>query len=413
MKRFLAAFMAASLLCSVCLAAKPVEDDDTIAPEMGESVEAVKADDPPVESSPVSEPTAGPAVSAASAILVDADSGRVLFAKDAHTKRLIASTTKLMTALVAVESTPHLGKTITMTMDYVAEGSSMYLKLGEEISLHDLLYGLLLSSGNDAALAIAGLCAGDAETFVGWMNEWAEELGMTDTHFANPNGLDHEEHYSTAYDMALLARAALQNETVAEIVATKTAQVAGRSLSNHNKLLWRYEGCIGMKTGYTEHAGRTLVSAARRNGQTLICVTLKDPNDWDDHAKLFDYGFEHFKAHPLARRDKEFRRLPVTGSLLPQVEVVTASDVFYPLAPDEGVKVKVELPVRAMAPVQKGAVAGKLIFSVNGETVGETYLLYAADIPDNTPKPTLLQRMSDFLRGEGKTASLWEWTTQL
>ena len=239
-----------------------------------------------------------PTVSAASAILVDAATGRVLYEKDADTQRLIASTTKLMTALVAVESTPDLQRMVTVIPEYQAEGSSMYLAVGEEITLEELLYGLLLHSGNDAALAIAGGCAGDVETFVGWMNQWASEIGMSNTHFSNPNGLDAEDHYSTAYDMALLAREVLENDVLREMVATKSIHVAGRDLTNHNKLLWRYEGCGGMKTGYTMAAGRTLVSCATRNGQTLICVTLNAPNDWEDHEALFDYGFQNCICTP-------------------------------------------------------------------------------------------------------------------
>ena len=337
---------------------------------------------------------APPAVSAEAAILMDAESGRVLYEKDARSRRLIASTTKLMTALVALESTPHLDKVITIKPEYQAEGSSMYLKVGEELTLGELLYGLLLSSGNDAALAIAGGCAGEVETFVGWMNEWAAELGMEDSHFANPNGLDDPEHYSTAYDMALLAQAALKNETLREMVATRSITVAGRSLTNHNKLLWQYEGCMGMKTGYTEAAGRTLVSCAVRKGQTLICVTLKDRDDWADHA-------------PLARKGKLFRALPVEGSLLPQAEVETAADVRYPLGLTERVRAEIVLPKTAVAPVEKGAVAGKLTFLVGEKAVGETYLLYAADVPADRPRPTLFQRVKDLLRGgEGKKTSL-------
>jgi len=354
---------------------------------------------------------APPAISAEAAILMDADSGRVLYEKDAHSRRLIASTTKLMTALVAIESTPHLDKVITVKPEYQAEGSSMYLKVGEELTLKELLYGLLLVSGNDAALAIAGGCAGEVETFVGWMNEWAGELGMADSHFANPNGLDDEEHYSTAYDMALLARAVLKNETLREMVATRSVTAAGRSLTNHNKLLWRYEGCTGMKTGYTEAAGRTLVSCAIRNGQTLICVTLKDRDDWDDHAALLDYGFENWPTHPLAREGKVFRTLPVTGSLLPQVGVETAADVAYPLGISERVQARITLPKTVKAPLQKGTIAGKLTFLVGEEEVGETYLLYTADVPADLPRPTLFQRVKELLRGGGgglSLAALWQ-----
>lgn len=347
-----------------------------------------------------------PAISAEAAILMDGESGRILYEKDAHTPRLIASTTKLLTALVAVESTPDLEREIEVKPEYQAEGSSMDLKVGETLTLRELLYGLLLASGNDAALAIAGGCAGTVETFVGWMNEWAQDLGMEDSHFANPNGLDDAEHYSTAYDMALLAQAVLKNETLREMVATRSITVAGRSLTNHNKLLWQYEGCTGMKTGYTEAAGRTLVSCAVREGQTLICVTLKDRDDWRDHAALFDYGFASFPLHPLARSGKGVRSLPVTGSLLPQVEVVTADDVRYPLAATERVRARFTLPKTAAAPIQKGTIAGKLVFSVGEEPVGETYLLYASDVPADEGRPTLFQWAKDLLRGGEKKTSL-------
>lgn len=371
MKRFLSAALVFCLLCPACLA------------------------------------TEAPSVSAASAILIDAGSGRVLYAQDVHTRRLIASTTKLMTALVAVESTSDLNTKIRVKPEYQAEGSSMYLRAGEELTLKELLYGLLLASGNDAALAIAGGCAGAVDTFVDWMNQRAESLGMKDTHFANPNGLDDEEHYSTAYDMALLAQEVSRNEELMALVSTRSAFVAGRNLANHNKLLWRYEGCVGMKTGYTDAAGRTLVSCAKRGAQTLLCVTLKDRDDWKDHAALFDYGFGAYPTHLLARKGKVFRSLPVTGSLVPQVEVVTASDVTYPLAEGEWVRVKIMLPEMVSAPVAKGAIAGRLTFLVGEETVGETYLLYGADVPENVPKPsTLLQRMKKFLWGRENTSSL-------
>lgn len=244
------------------------------------------------------------------------------------------------------------------------------------------------------------------ETFVGWMNEWAADLGMENSHFANPNGLDHPEHYSTAYDMALLAQAVLKEETLKEMVATRSITAAGRSLTNHNKLLWQYEGCRGMKTGYTDAAGRTLVSCATRGNQTLICVTLKDRDDWKDHAALFDYGFEAWPAHLLARSGKGFRVLPVTGSLIPQVEVETAAQVVYPLSAQERVRAEITLPDQVEAPVEKGDIAGKISFRVGEEEIGETYLLYAADIPADLPGPTMFQRMRDLLRGEGEVSSL-------
>ena len=261
---------------------------------------------------------AGPgSLSASAAVLMDGESGRVLYAHNARERRPIASITKLMTALVAAELCPDLSRQVTIRREWTGiEGSSMYLKPEERLTVEELLYGLLLSSGNDAAAAVAGACCGTQEAFVAAMNEKAAELGMADTRFANPSGLDGENHYSTAYDMALLARAVLEREELAAIASTRTATVAGRYLANHNKLLWRYEGCTGLKTGYTEKAGRTLVSSARREGQTLIAVTLNAPSDWTDHTKLLDYGFETYPRR-LALEGEARWLVPCGGSLCP------------------------------------------------------------------------------------------------
>ncbi len=228
-------------------------------------------------------------VSAAAAVLMDADSGRLLYEKNGEKRMLIASTTKLMTALVALEQ-GGLQQEITVTGSHMAEGSSMYLRPGEKLTLETLLYGLLLSSGNDAALAVTE-CMGGAAPFVARMNEKAAELGMENTHFANPNGLDDEEHYSTAEDMARLAAAAMDDPVLRRVASTRTARIGGRTLTNHNKLLSRVEGCVGLKTGYTKAAGRTLVSCAERDGVRLVAVTLQDGDDWNDHASLYEQGF--------------------------------------------------------------------------------------------------------------------------
>lgn len=228
-------------------------------------------------------------VSAAAAVLMDADSGRLLYEKNGEKRMLIASTTKLMTALVALEQ-GGLQQEITVTGGHMAEGSSMYLRPGEKLTLETLLYGLLLSSGNDAALAVTE-CMGGAVPFVARMNEKAAELGMENTHFANPNGLDDEAHYSTAEDMAKLAAAAMDNPVLRRVASTRTARIGGRTLTNHNKLLSRVEGCVGLKTGYTRAAGRTLVSCAERDGVRLVAVTLQDGDDWNDHASLYEQGF--------------------------------------------------------------------------------------------------------------------------
>lgn len=228
-------------------------------------------------------------LSATAAILMDADSGEILYEKNAGRQMRIASTTKIMTALVALDRA-RLTDTITVTAAHMVEGSSMYLKPGETVTVEELLYGLMLCSGNDAALALADCCGG-LEEFVRAMNDKAAALGMQDTSFANPNGLDDEAHYSTARDMAVLAAYAVQNPTFRRICSTRTATVGSRTMTNHNKLLSQVEGCIGMKTGYTKAAGRTLVSCARRDGRCLVAVTLCDGNDWADHKSLYDMGF--------------------------------------------------------------------------------------------------------------------------
>ena len=229
--------------------------------------------------------------SATAAILVDADSGRVLYEQNADARMLIASTTKIMTALVAIRE-GSLSDVVTVKREAtLTEGSSMYLKEGEQLTLETLLYGLMLCSGNDAAVAIADHVGGSQKGFVKLMNETARELGMEATSFANPNGLDAEDHYSTARDMAKLACAALRNETLLRIASTQSVTIGGRTMTNHNKLLSRVEGCVGLKTGYTRAAGRTLVSCAERDGVRLVAVTLQDGDDWNDHAALYDRGF--------------------------------------------------------------------------------------------------------------------------
>ena len=232
-----------------------------------------------------------PQVSAKSAALLDGTTGECLYEKNGDQRALIASTTKIMTCLLVCEA-GDLDRTVTVPETAAGtEGSSMYLKSGETLTRRELLYGMMLHSGNDAALTLAISISGSEAAFVRQMNRRACALNLTQTHFANPHGLDSGENYSTALDLARLAQAALQNEQFRAVVSTKTITCAGRTLTNHNKLLWRYDGCIGVKTGYTRHAGRILVSAAERGGRMLIAVTISDPDDWRDHVSLLDYGF--------------------------------------------------------------------------------------------------------------------------
>ena len=232
-----------------------------------------------------------PQVSAKSAALLDGTTGECLCEKNGDQRALIASTTKIMTGLLVCEA-GDLDRTVTVPETAAGtEGSSMYLKSGETLTRRELLYGMMLHSGNDAALTLAIYVSGSEAAFVRQMNRRACALNLTQTHFANPHGLDSGENYSTALDLVRLAQAALQNEQFRAVVSTKTITCAGRTLTNHNKLLWRYDGCIGVKTGYTRHAGRILVSAAERGGRMLIAVTISDPDDWRDHVSLLDYGF--------------------------------------------------------------------------------------------------------------------------
>lgn len=229
-------------------------------------------------------------ISAEAAVVMEAQTGRILYEKNGDRRMLIASTTKIMTALVALEHCA-LQNTVTVSPAHMAEGSSMHLSPGETVTVEALLYGLLLCSGNDAALALAEYSAGSVDRFVDWMNAKARSLGMSGTSFANPNGLDAEGHYSTARDMAVLAACAAENPTLMRICSTVRASVAGRTMENHNRLLKTLPGCIGMKTGYTGAAGRTLVTCVRREGRLLIAVTLRDGDDWADHTALYEECF--------------------------------------------------------------------------------------------------------------------------
>lgn len=325
-------------------------------------------------------------LSAASAILLDADSGRVLYAQNADEPRLIASTTKLMTALVAAESGHDLQETVTIQPEWVGvEGSSIYLRAGEQVTLETLLYGMLLRSGNDAATAVAGFCGGSEDAFVRAMNEKAQSLGMTHSHFANPHGLNAEDHYASAHDMALLAGACLKNETVAGIVSTKSITLGTRTFTNHNKLLWRYPGCVGMKTGFTEKAGRTLVSAARRGDTTLICVTLNAPDDWRDHAALFDYGFEAFQTSVLVQKEAQLGALPVEGSLCPTVPILAGETVALCLKAGETVTSTLSLHETLLsAPVAAGTEVGEVVYCLDGREVGRTPLVTGCAVASNT-----------------------------
>ena len=325
-------------------------------------------------------PVKAGAISAECAILIDAQTGRVLYEKKAEEKSLIASTTKIMTALVICEQTNVLDRVKIPKEAVGIEGSSMYLKEGEVLTVQELLYGLMLQSGNDAAVALAIYCGGTVEGFTELMNDKAHRLGMTQSHFANPNGLDSPGNYSTARDMAILTAYAMQNPIFAQTVSTKTITIGERCLRNHNKLLWQLEGANGVKTGYTKAAGRILISSVTRMGRQLIAVTFNDPNDWQDHKDLIEDGFSRFTVQKLIHQGQTLGQLELAGGQEASVDLIAAEDFSYSLA--QGERVTISLPEAgfAYAPVAEGQEAGFAHILVDGTAVAKVPLVYGKTI---------------------------------
>lgn len=302
---------------------------------------------------------AGTDNAARAAIVVHPETGTVLYEKNADERLGIASTTKIMTALVVLEHCA-LEESVEILPEYTAvEGSSMYLRAGETYTVEELLYGLMLVSGNDAAVALACHTAGSVEAFADMMNDQARALGMTDSAFQNPNGLDAEGHYSTARDMAKLACAAMENETFRTIVSTKSTTVDGQTLVNHNRLLRSYDGAVGVKTGYTKTVGRTLVSCAQRGTTQFVCVTLSDPDDWNDHTQLLDWAFENYEYRCVADGTPVYA-VPVLSATVELCAAVPERPAYLLVHPDDPVTLAVELPRFVFAPVEQGAQAGTL-----------------------------------------------------
>ena len=320
------------------------------------------------------------AISAQKALVLDAVTGRVLYEKDADRQSLIASTTKIMTALVVCEQCNVLDRMRIPKEAVGIEGSSMYLKEGEILTIQELLYGLMLSSGNDAAVALAIYCGGTVEGFAALMNDKAHVLGLKNTHFENPNGLDSPGHYSTARDLAILAAYAMENPIFYKTVSAKTVTAGERYLRNHNKLLWQVEGADGVKTGYTRAAGRILVSSATRDGRRLICVTLNDPNDWTDHAALLEEGFSVYSQRRIVNAGDRIALLEVESGRESQVEILAAEDLDYPLTPSESPVLVIPGPGFVYAPVTEGADAGFAYMLIDGRAVEKIRVIYGKTI---------------------------------
>lgn len=314
-------------------------------------------------------------ITAECAIVMEAKSGQVLYERNAEQQHLIASTTKIMTAMVVLEKAKSLDDTVVIKQEWAdVEGSSMYLRAGESVSIRALLYGLMLNSGNDAATALANAVGGDEATFVAWMNEYAERYGMANTHFANPHGLDAEDHYSTAHDMARLMAYAMENAAFREIASTRYINIDGYELYFHNKLLNRYEYCVAGKTGYTIAAGRTLVTASEKDGQILIAVTLNDPDDWNDQIAMYDYGFSRCKSITICSAGQHGPGYTLPGTVIttPTYYLNTVSCV---LVDGATVEQTVYMPEQALLNVPKGFTIGRVEFSINGTVVGTAFFV--------------------------------------
>lgn len=326
------------------------------------------------------------ALSAEKLIVIDATTGRALYEKNADDRALIASTTKIMTALVVCEQCNVLDRMCIPKEAIGIEGSSMYLQTGEVLTIQELLYGLMLHSGNDAAVALAIYCGGTVEGFAELMNDKARQLGMYNTHFSNPHGLDAPDHFSTARDMAVLTAYAMKNPIFAKTVSTKSITIGNRTLRNHNKLLWRVDGADGVKTGYTKKAGRILVSSATRQNRQIVVVTINAPNDWNDHAQLFEQGFSKYKIMHIVSKGDVLGTKMVIGGDDNLVELIADENFDYPLSPDENASLVIQQPDFVYAPVVEGQTAGYAYVCIDGEVIGKILMVYGQTIEQVKPE---------------------------
>ena len=341
--------------------------------------------------------------SAKAFLLYCPDNNMVVASENADEKLPMASTTKIMSALLALEYASSDNKTVEFTHDMIAEGSSMYLKEGEKVTLYDLAVGMMMQSGNDAAKAAAIAVSGSEEKFVDLMNERAKEYGMSNTSFATVNGLDDENHYSTAYDMSVLLANALKNDDFARITSQKSMTVdfiepddKSVKYPNHNRLLSLYDACISGKTGYTKKAGRCLVTAARRDGVTLICTTLNDGNDWKDHISLYDYGFDFLTSVDTSKEEY-------------CVDTVGASDSILRLCPSDNeplvvprdqadmLKTEVYLPKFVYPSINKGDVIGCIEYSVDGKIIKKVDLIAKNQVLPAKKQKSIFEKIKEFL----------------
>ncbi|MDD3168569.1 MAG: D-alanyl-D-alanine carboxypeptidase [Eubacteriales bacterium] len=330
---------------------------------------------------------APPAVSAQNAIMIEVNSGEVLFEKNADQKSYPASITKIMTALLAIENgSPDKPVKISENAAGV-EGSSIYLAPGEKISLRDLVYGLMLRSGNDAAIAIAEEIGGSKSSFVIMMNKRAREMGACNTNFVNPNGLHDPEHYTTARDMAMISKAAMKNPEFKKVASTKswvTDRGEGKYnyFYNKNKVVYQYDGGTGIKIGYTKAAGRTLVASSERNGMELICVVMNAPDWFRDTYALMDFAYQQYETRMIAQGQRPIKAVSIQGGMKSFAMIGPREDILCPVKKetDSSISVVYVLTDRRKAPIQRWQEAGYLKIYVNGDYLFSKPLYYLEDI---------------------------------
>ncbi len=383
--RVLALFLIAAVLCTVITERLTVNEEQTAPPEIEEQPQEKQKDYSSFASGEAF--LCGVSVSAGSALLCTAD-GLTVYEKNADIPLPMASITKVMSVICALEIIEDLKATVTVPDKAVGiEGSSVYLARGEQVTYEMLIYSSMLESANDATTALAILCGGSEEAFVGKMNEKAKSLSMTKTHFCNPHGLSENEHYTTARDYVKLMSYALENETFCKVIGTKKMTFAKsdgsmtRVLSNHNRLLNTYKGMIGGKTGFTKMSGRTLITAAKRGDTTLICITLNAPNDWHDHTELLDAGFA--AVDTVTFTPEAFKAEADVGGTDTPLTVTVKENISFSKKADESITYEISLPHIILAPIKKGQEIGTVTFFKNGEKLADMPLIaeHAVDLP--------------------------------
>lgn len=324
-------------------------------------------------------------ISAESAVLYEPVTERLIYSKNENKKMSMASTTKIATCITAIENAD-LSDIVTVSKNADdTEGSSVWLEAGETMTVKNLLYGLMLASGNDAAVAIAEHIGGNVNEFSKYMNETAYKAGANNTNFTNPSGLDDENHYTTSIDLAKITAYALKNPVFSNIVSTyeKTIPWEGhewdRKIKNHNKLLKMYDGCIGVKTGFTKKSGRCLVSAAERNGITLIAVTLKAPDDWNDHIKMLDYGFSVLNNNIIVEKGRSAGKVAVTGGVQESINCFIGETYTIPVMSSDKIKTDFHLAKKMPAPVKANTIIGYVDIYLNDKKINRVDLLAESD----------------------------------